>query len=78
MVYCSLKERLGDVVIYLFGGYIDDMSGEVSYNIHSGEMMIKKQPVESSVRESHLKSVFNVNRKDFLNGIFRGTLAREV
>ena len=78
MVYCNLINVSNERVTYYYGGYADDLTGIVSFDIDTGEFEIHQEPKNSFVPIRHLHSLYYHHKDEYRNKIFKQNIAYEI
>ena len=78
MVYCKLIKETANTVIYAFGGFADDLTGELLLFKGSDEYEVIKQPKNSKVYKIHIERMLRIHHEEFQRCIFKEKLAYEI
>ena len=78
MVYCRLISVDDKIIKYLIGGLANDLTGELIVNKSDFSFELVKKPEKSVVFLSHIDSLLRKHRNEFLQGIFKKEIAREI
>ena len=77
MLYCRLLESDNKTVTYLYGGLPTDLTGIVVFNRDGSGFEIIKKPESTLARIPEIKKIYNVNKDNFRQGLFKEKLAYE-
>ena len=78
MVFCYLLSVKDNIALYALGGIPDDLTGRLMIDSGNGSFLILKAPENSTVYDTHIRSMLSKYRTSIEKGDFKQKMAYQI